>query len=100
LTRQILKSLKWIGPAECEFLKDEKGHYFLMEINSRFPSWLYLAAAAGQNLPLLTVQLACDMPVRPLTSYTAGKLFVRTVADALLDARQIMELTASGEVRL
>lgn len=46
------------------------------------------------------MQLACDMPVRPLTSYTAGKLFVRTVADALLDARQIMELTASGEVRL
>lgn len=100
LTRQILKSLKWVGPAECEYLKDEKGNYFLMEINSRFPAWLYLAAAAGQNLPLLTVQLACDMPVRPLTSYTAGKLFVRTVSDTLVDARQIMQLTASGEVRL
>ncbi|HRV45874.1 MAG TPA: hypothetical protein P5208_11275, partial [Smithellaceae bacterium] len=66
----------------------------------RFPSWLYLAAAAGQNLPLLTVKLACDMAVRPLTSYQVGKLFVRTVSDALLDVRQFMELTVSGEVRL
>jgi carbamoyl-phosphate synthase large subunit len=99
LTSKILKKLGWIGPAECEFIKDEKGKYYLMEINSRFPSWLYLACAAGQNLPLLTVKLALDIPVRPLDFYTPGKLFIRTVADAFVDAQKLMELTASGEVR-
>ncbi len=100
LAGTILKRLQWIGPAECEFLKDEKGNYSLMEINSRFPSWLYLACAAGQNLPLLTVQLALNIPVQPLTSYTAGKLFIRTVTDTFIDAQQLLALTAAGEVSL
>ncbi len=100
LTGKILKKLNWIGPAECEFLKDEKGRYYLMEINSRFPSWLYLASAAGQNLPLLTMKLAFDVPVRPMSFYTPGKLFIRTVEDRIFDAQKLMELTVSGEVQL
>lgn len=100
LTGTILKRLKWIGPAECEFLKDEKGNYHLMEINGRFPSWLYLACVAGQNLPLLTVKLALNVPVQSLLSYTAGKLFIRTVTDSFIDAQQLMNLTAAGEVSL
>ncbi|MGV8057814.1 MAG: ATP-grasp domain-containing protein [Smithellaceae bacterium] len=100
LTGAILKRLEWIGPAECEFLKDEKGHYHLMEINSRFPSWLYLACAAGQNLPLWTLKLALDMPVSPLISYATGKLFVRTVTDSFIDAPTLLKLIASGEMRL
>ena len=100
LTGAILKRLGWVGPAECEFLKDEKGRYHLMEINSRFPSWLYLACAAGQNLPWWTVKLALDHPVRPATSYAAGKLFIRTVADNFIDAQQFLKLTTAGEVAL
>ncbi len=100
LTGAILKRLEWIGPAECEFLKDEKGNYHLMEINSRFPSWLYLACAAGQNLPLLTVKLALGFPGQPFLSYAAGKLFIRTVTDNYIDVRQLMKLTATGEVNL
>lgn len=100
LTGSILKQMKWIGPAECEFIRDEKDNYHLMEINGRFPSWLYLACVAGQNLPLWTVKLACDESVQPLSSYTAGKLFIRTVTDTFMDAQQLMKLTAAGEVRL
>ncbi len=100
LAGTILKRLKWIGPAECEFLKDAKGNYHLMEINSRFPSWLYLACASGQNLPLLTVKLGLDEPVQPLISYIAGKLFIRTVADTFIDAKELLSLTIAGEVSL
>jgi carbamoyl-phosphate synthase large subunit len=98
LTADIMKKLEWVGPSECEFIKDEKGGYHLMEINSRFPAWLYLAAEAGQNLPLMLVQLALDLPVPPLTSYQSGKLFIRTVCDTLIDAQKLMVLSASGEV--
>ena len=99
LTGNILKKLDWIGPAECEFLRDDEGRYHLMEINGRFPAWLYLACAAGQNLPLLTLKLAFELPVRPLHSYDPGKLFIRTVSDSFIDAQKLMELSASGEVR-
>ncbi len=57
LTARVLKKLDWVGPVECEFIRDQKGSFHLMEVNGRFPSWLYLAAVAGQNLPLLTVKL-------------------------------------------
>jgi carbamoyl-phosphate synthase large subunit len=68
-----------------------------VEVNSRFPSWLYLAAVAGQNLPLLTVKLALGLPVLPLKDYIAGKLFLRTVTDTVIDPHTLTELTVLGE---
>jgi len=98
LTADVLKKLAWIGPAECEFIQDERGTFHLMEVNSRFPSWLYLAAVAGQNLPLLTVQMALGWPVVPLKNYRAGKLFIRTVTDRVMDPCALTELAFTGEV--
>ncbi len=100
LTEEVLKKLDWTGPAECEFIRDGNGTFHLMEVNSRFPSWLYLAAVAGQNLPLLTVKLALGMTLAPLPDYRTGKLFVRTITDNVLDPRVLNELALMGEVAL
>ncbi len=99
LTGSILEKLGWIGPAECEFVRDDQGRYYFMEINSRFPAWLYLACAAGQNLPLLALKMALDIPVKALRSYDPGKLFIRTVSDTFINTSTLLELTASGEVK-
>jgi carbamoyl-phosphate synthase large subunit len=100
LTAGILKKLNWVGPVECEFIRDKKGTFHLIEVNGRFPSWLYLAAVAGQNLPLLTVKLALGFPVDPLKGYTAGKLFLRTVMDTVVEPRALAELAVLGEAAL
>ena len=100
LTAEILEKLHWIGPAECEFMRDEEGDFHLMEVNGRFPSWLYLAAVAGQNLPFLTVQLALDRPVSPQKHYRSGKLFVRTVTDSPAEMGTLIDLFRTGEVTL
>jgi len=71
-----------------------------MEVNSRFPSWLYLSAAAGQNLPLAAVRLAAGLPAEPMRRYAAGKLFIRTVADRIVDAEPLLALAAAGEMRV
>lgn len=97
-TADILKRLRWVGPAECEFVRDRSGTPYLLEVNSRFPSWLFLAAAAGQNLPLMTVRLAMELPVEPLRRYETGKLFIRTVADRLMPSADLLALAISGEV--
>ena len=99
LTGETLRKLRWTGPIECEFLRDASGVFYLMEVNSRFPSWLYLAAAAGQNLPLAAVRLAAGMPVERMSRYESGKLFLRTVADRILHADDLLALTVNGEVQ-
>ncbi len=97
LTARILRKLNWVGPVECEFIRDKKGSFHLIEVNGRFPSWLYLAAVAGQNLPLLTVKIALGLPVNPLKGYTTGKLFLRTVTDTVIDPHALTELAILGE---
>ncbi|MBI5331673.1 MAG: ATP-grasp domain-containing protein [Betaproteobacteria bacterium] len=51
--RTILTRLRWRGPLELEFVRARSnGRFYLIEVNNRFPSWIYLSAFAGCNLPL------------------------------------------------
>ncbi|MBI3038914.1 ATP-grasp domain-containing protein, partial [bacterium] len=50
--KRILKALKWRGPMEIEIMKRQSdGKFFLIEINPRFPAWIYLGQGSGCNLP-------------------------------------------------
>lgn len=101
LAEHILKALGWVGPSECEFIRDNKtGDFYLLEVNARFPSWVYLAAEAGQNLPLMAVKLAAGLPVEPLKMYSTGRLFVRTIREQVLSHFKLIELSATGELHL
>lgn len=101
LTERILRTLGWVGPAECEFVQDAKTHdFYLLEVNARFPSWLFLAAEAGQNLPLMTVRLALGLPVEPLRKYSSGKLFVRTIRERVIRHQELIDLSTKGELHL
>lgn len=100
ISRHIIKRLKWVGPVELEFIRDEKGAFHIIEINSRFPSWIYLTACAGQNLPLACVKLALGMsPCLPY-DYQVGKLFFRTIQDCTVTDARLFELAVSGETFL
>jgi len=54
----LAKAIKWRGPLEVEVMRDQQGHYQLIEINPRFPAWIYLSVGVGRNLPLTLLQLA------------------------------------------
>ncbi|HEY4798444.1 MAG TPA: ATP-grasp domain-containing protein, partial [Bacteroidia bacterium] len=41
LTKRIIKSTKWRGGLEVEMIKTKDGEYYLLEINPRFPAWVY-----------------------------------------------------------
>jgi len=52
----ILACLDWCGPLELEFVRDRRsGRYLLIEVNCRFPAWIYLGALAGVNLPQMLI---------------------------------------------
>lgn len=99
LARKIIESLKWKGPCELEFLKDSvRGEYYLVEINPRVPSWIYLAASAGQNIPYLTALLAYGEKVQPITNYNIGLTFVRHALDLICPIDYLEDLTIKGEL--
>jgi carbamoyl-phosphate synthase large subunit len=99
LARTVIAKTKWAGGLELEFIKTRSdGAYHLLEINPRFPAWIYLATAAGQNLPGAWLDLAQGKPVTPFDDYEVGKMFVRCSWDIIADMDRFEQLTVQGEV--
>ncbi len=90
------KKTKWRGPFELEAIRN-KEKIFLIEINPRFPAWVYFATALGVNLPLRLVDLslkgACPMDLR----YPVGKHLIRHTHESLGDMETYLELATTGQ---
>lgn len=94
-----IKALGWAGPLEVELIKEaSSGTLYVLEINPRFPTWIYLAVEAGQNLPLAAVNLALGKKVKPFHSYELGKLFVRSMDENICDFNALCNLTVRGNL--
>ena len=98
LTRRFMAASKWRGPCEVEVIKDRQGRYHLLEVNPRFPAWTFLAAGAGMNLPYLVARLAAGLPVRPLSEYKVGTMFVRIAIDQIATLEDFQALAQHGEL--
>lgn len=99
LAKNILEKLRWVGPIEMEFIKNNKDkNYYLIEINPRFPSWVYLATKAGQNLPYLTLQYALNKKTKKTDNYKTGLTFVRHAVDLVCPISYLESLTTKGEL--
>ncbi len=98
ISKDIIEILEWKGGAEFEFIKEaETNKFYLLEINPRFPAWIYLAVGAGQNLPYANVQLALGNDVETFEKYDVGKIFIRYSWDLITDIKQFENLTVKGE---
>lgn len=99
LTHKTISALNWRGGLELEILKSKNdGKYYLLEINSRFPAWVYLTQAAGQNLPYFLLQLALGEKVEPMRDYEVGKMFVRCSIDLISDMKTYEKISVYGEL--
>lgn len=101
LSKKIIEKTKWKSGLELEFIKSsETGEYFLLEINPRFPAWVYLAPSAGQNLPYALVKLAFGETVETFSSFKVGTIFVRSSWDLITDIKFFEQIAANGEISL
>lgn len=101
LSKKIIEKTKWRSGLELEYIKSsETGEYFLLEINPRFPAWVYLAPSAGQNLPYALVKLAYGEPVETFSSFKVGTIFVRSSWDLISDIKTFEQIAAHGEMSL
>lgn len=98
LTEQLIRSSKWRGGLELEMVKTDKDEYYLLEINPRFPAWIYLAVGCGQNHPEALVQMALGENTQAFSHFEVGKLFVRYAYDLIVNLSDFEKISISGEL--
>ncbi len=97
--RSVVSRLRWRGALELEVIRHaDTGEFVLIEVNPRFPAWIHLAVAAGQNLPWNLLRLALGETVEPLTGYHAGIMSLRRSMDVTCSLGAYEALATSGEV--
>lgn len=96
---KVMAALRWRGPCEVEVIREQgTGEYHLIEINPRFPAWVYLAVGAGRNLPWATVQLAMGERVAQMQPSPAGVMFLRHSYDQICDMQDYEAMSTHGEL--
>lgn len=98
ITRNMIAATKWRGGLELEFVKTDDDQYYLLEINPRFPAWVYLAKGSGQNHPEALVRMAMGEQVDPYESYETGKLFIRYSWDMIVNLDEYQQISMTGKL--
>lgn len=88
---------RWRGGLELEMLRDETGALHLIEINPRFPAWVYLSVGVNCNLPELQVRLALGEKIMPLPAPSAGVMFIRYAEEVIVPLAEFENITLWGE---
>ncbi|HEX2921913.1 MAG TPA: ATP-grasp domain-containing protein [Bacteroidales bacterium] len=98
IAEKFMKGTKWKGGCELEIMIDPEGKPWIMEINPRFPAWIYLTASAGQNQPVALVKLALGESVEKYEKYDIGKVFIRYSWDKIIDISLFHKISVDGEL--
>jgi carbamoyl-phosphate synthase large subunit len=96
---RLIAATNWRGPLEVEVIKDGKGRYQLIEINPRFPAWIYLSAAVGVNLPKILLALALGESPPPAARCPTGQLFLRYPVETVIPISEFESIVITGERR-
>jgi carbamoyl-phosphate synthase large subunit len=96
--QKFIKATKWRGGCELEIILTSDRKPYILEINPRFPAWIYLTAAAGQNQPASLVKLALGQKVTPFQKYDVGTVFIRYSWDLIIDISEFHKISGSGEL--
>jgi diaminopimelate decarboxylase len=60
-----VSALDYSGGGEVEMVRDKFGKLWILEVNPRFPAWIYGATLAGCNLPAALIAAATGIKPRP-----------------------------------
>lgn len=97
LAKHFVKATNWKGGCELEIMRTATGVPFIMEINPRFPAWIYLTAGAGQNQPAALARMALGEKVAAYAEYAVGKMFIRYAWDHIADVSEFQQISGMGE---
>ena len=98
LAEKFVQATNWRGGCELEIMRSADGQPYIMEINPRFPAWIYLSAGAGQNQPAALAKMAMGETVAPYKEYAVGKMFIRYAWDHIADVSEFQQISGLGEL--
>ena len=99
-SEKILEQIGWNGGCELEFIVESRTNkMYLLEINPRLPAWVYLATAAGQNLPDAILRMSLGENVLPYKDYKIGMVFVRHSWDEIIPMDALESLSIYGQLK-
>lgn len=96
LAQKIVYELKWTGPIELEFLQSKDGTNYLIEINPRFPAWVYLCQSVGRNLPIAVLKLLCGRKDFNFADASAGTFFIRHAQEIIVSLPEFESVFVHG----
>jgi carbamoyl-phosphate synthase large subunit len=99
IAERFVHATSWRGPFELEVVVAPDGTQYVIEINPRFPAWVYLAAAAGINLPQRAVAMATGAEPHVTEDYHVGTMFIRIALDQIADVSDLERIVMHGEWR-
>ena len=94
----LCEKIKWRGPLEFEAMKNENGEYQLIEINPRFPAWIYLSKGVGRNLPETLIKLMTSAPVFDGKDAAVGKIFIRYAEETIISMSDFENIVMQGNM--
>lgn len=98
LAERLFKQLRWSGPLELEVIKSHDGRLWVIEVNPRFPSWVYLTTAVERNLPEVLLALMAGETTFLFPQVRAGKMFLRCSQEMLAELSDMESLVARGNL--
>ncbi len=97
IAKDFAKKTKWKGPFELECMVNMNNVY-LIEINPRFPAWVYFATAVGVNLPEMVVNIINGKEFKSNLEYQPNKMYVRFVEELVTDFTDFTTLLSKKEL--
>jgi carbamoyl-phosphate synthase large subunit len=98
LAMKFIRATNWKGGCELEIMMSTDRKPYILEVNPRFPAWIYLTAAAGQNQPEALLKMALGNEVSPYDNYEIGKVFIRYSWDMIINISEFHKLSGTGEL--
>ena len=97
IAKDFVAHTKWKGPFELECIVNAQD-VFMIEINPRFPAWVYFATEIGVNLPKMVVDIMQGKKITPQLDYPQNKMYVRYTGEMVTDFTDFMKLISTKEL--
>ena len=97
IAKDFVALTKWRGPFELECMIN-MNQVYMIEINPRFPAWVYFATDIGVNLPLMVTQIMESKAITPQLQYPQNKMYVRYAGELTTDFTDFMKLLSTKEL--